>query len=102
MIILYYTDDEELTTPHYSGEVGLCPSDGMIANDNASNTITSISSGVVSLHLNNQWRGINQASGSIPLGGNEADAICRQMGYTHAAGGSALARVASSYTFTKC
>jgi hypothetical protein len=36
------------------------------------------------------------------LGSIEGDTICKQMGYTGAIPGSAVARSASSYTFDTC
>ena len=64
------------------------------------NNITSISFGVVALNIGGQWRGIIQASGGSSglLGSDEADAICRQLGFTDAVIGSAVARSSTSYS----
>ena len=99
-------DNTNPPVPYYNGQLKLCPSDDQISNDDASKTITSTSQGVVSLHINGIWRGINQPAQSsgtgAPLGGTEADAICRQMGFTQAVSGSALSKDASGYTFHDC
>ena len=46
------------------------------------------------------WRGIIQASGGGGglLSSDEADAICRQLGFTDAVVGSAVARSSTSYS----
>ena len=50
------------------------------------------------------WRGINQnkSTSDAFLGSIEADAICRQMGYTGAIPGSAVTVNASGYMFQTC
>ena len=87
----------------YNGQVALCPSDDAINNDT---TKTSTSYGVISLYFdrNDQkvWRGVNLNNISAPLGSNEADAICRQMGYTGSITGTIITRNASEYSFENC
>ena len=82
----------------YDGEIRLCPPDGTLNNPNSVN-ITSVSFGVVALNIGSQWRGIVQLSGAGLLGSNEANAICRQLGFTEAVIGSAVARSATNYNF---
>ena len=97
-------DSTTLQSSYYDGQIALCPSDSAIKADRDAKTTTSVSFGVVSLYFKDRkhWRGLNQQSSSAPMGGNEADAICRQMGYTQALSESAIARDASGYTFNDC
>ena len=87
----------------YDGEVRLCPPRAMQGD---SNNISSISFGVVALYFTeyDSWRGVIQlpTDSNALLGGNEADAICRQMGYTGAIVGSAISKSATSYNFDDC
>ena len=89
----------------YDGEIRLCPPDSTLNNPKNAN-ITSVSFGVVALNIGGQWRGIIQTSesggGSGLLGSNEADAICRQLGFTDAVIGSAVARSSTSYSYSNC
>ena len=72
--------------------------------------IRSTSFGVVGIRLHDKIMGISQpAAGSgkksQPLGGNEADALCRQLGYTEAIPGSVATKAAyemQQYTFDYC
>ena len=97
------TDFEEPLTP-YDGQVALCPSDDAQNSDDGSNITTSTSFGVVSIYYKTHdvWRGLNQRNGQPALEGNNADAICRQMGFTEAYPGSAVTINASDYTFNNC
>lgn len=87
----------------YDGIIRLCPPDGI--NDDPNN-ITSVSFGVVALSFTDYtyWRGVLQrpTDKNAQLGGNEADAICRQLGYTGAIVGSAASKNSSGYTFEHC
>ena len=80
----------------YDGKVALCPADDATPN-------SSTSFGLVSIYYSDYgaWRGLNQKGGQ-PLGTYEADAICRQMGFTGAFPGSAVTRNATDYKFDKC
>ena len=95
---MHYLDNKQLTP--YNGEVRLCPPDQEIS----SNIKSSISYGVPALYFAEYgvWRGIIQTQSNAFLGNTEANAICRQMGYTGAIPGSATARNASNYTFDNC
>lgn len=87
-----------LTTGTYDGQIKLCP------HNNAPNNI-STSFGLITMFLKNTWRGLNQPNGSAVLGTNEADTICRQLGYTGAIPGSAITRRAyesPEITFEHC
>ena len=66
--------------------------------------MSSISYGLVALRFHSEWRGVTQISEDTKalLGGTEADAICRQLGYTDAVIGSAVARSATGYSFESC
>ena len=97
-----WTDFRDPVPEHpYDGEIQL------YAPDNHTNYIesdvkVSVSFGVVRVYFDEHsvWRGINQFNAQTDLLGNiEADTICKQMGYTGAISGSAIARSASSYTF---
>ena len=93
-----YSVNKQLTP--YDGEVRLCPPDQEISG----NTKSSVSYGVPALYFADYgvWRGILQAQSNAFLGNTEANAICRQMGFTGAIPGSATARNASNYTFDQC
>ena len=60
--------------------------------------------GVISVYYEHYrvWRGLNQYDSNTPLGSNEADAICRQMGYTGSITGTIVTRNASDYPFDNC
>lgn len=98
---MYTTVD--LTKPQtvgtYDGQILLCPPDG-------SNFTRSTSFGLVAIYLSKYgiWRGMNQKNSSAPLGGNEANSICQQLGYTTAIPGSAITRraVLQRSTFEHC
>ena len=89
----------------YDGEIRLCPPDSAV---NDLNNKSSTSFGVVSLHISfgdeGLWRGIIQLSPGRDgfLSTNEANAICRQLGFTDAVVGSAVARSATGYSFDNC
>ena len=48
------------------------------------------------------WKGINQRRDGKLLGAYEADTICRQMGFTGAYPGTAVARSVNNYSFSNC
>ena len=82
----------------YDGQIMLCPPDDTLAYD-----ISSFGMIVMYLSKYNTWRGLNQPNNSVALGTNEADTICRQLGYTGARPGSAVTRRAvPDYTFHHC
>ena len=66
------------------------------------NTHYSTSFGMVSLYKQGTWRGIDQNTSGAFLGSDEAVTLCRQLGYTGAVSGSAVAKSTSQYTFDKC
>ena len=88
----------------YDGQIGLCHSDSANNSNISNNAKTSTSFGVIGIYYKDYdaWRGVNQRDGQPPLGGNEADAICRQMGFTEAYPGSAMTINATDYTFDHC
>ena len=92
--------EKPLTMGKYDGYILLCPPDNFTA------TTTSTSFGLVIIYLSKYdiWRGLNQPNGSEPLGLNEANAICQQLGYTTAVPGSAVTTraVQPDYTFDHC
>ena len=94
-----YSESVKLTP--YDGQVKLCPPDQETSN---SDIEQSISYGIPALYFTdyNVWRGIVQKGSNEFLGNAEANAICRQMGYTGAIPGSAIARNATNYTFENC
>jgi hypothetical protein len=96
--------DFEKPLAPYDGQVALCHSDSAHNNDINKNITTSISFGVIGIYYKDYdaWRGVNQRDGQPFLEGNEADAICRQMGFTEAYPGSAVMINASDYTFNHC
>ena len=85
----------------YDGQVTLCPSDDA-QNDDSIKSSTSY--GVISLYYAEAkvWMGLNQNYFTTPLGSNEADTICRQMGYTGFLPGTIAARSDAPYSFDKC
>ena len=91
-----------LTLGKYDSQLLLCPP---YDSDNTS-SIFSTSFGLVIMYSSkyDTWRGINQHNTSDPLGGNEADAICRQLGFTGAISGSAVTQRAlpQNYNFQHC
>ena len=101
IVNIFLTDFQKRPQP-YNGEIRLCPPDSTLNNPN-SNNITSVSFGVVALYIpfgdRGYWRGIVQLSGGSSglLSSNEANAICRQLGFTDAIVGSAVARSATNY-----
>ena len=88
----------------YDGQVALCYSDSAYNNDANKNITSSTSFGVISIYYKDYetWRGVNQRDSQPSLEANEADAICRQMGFTEAYPGSAMTINASDYTFDRC
>ena len=66
----------------------------------------STSFGMISLYKQGIWRGLDQSVSTVFLGSDEADTICRQIGYTGAVPGSAVAKSTLdkniSYTFDRC
>ena len=84
----------------YNGYIMLCPP------DNFNLTRRSNSFGLVAIYLtqHDSWRGLNQPNDSNPLGVNEANAICQQLGYTMAVPGSTVTSraVQTTYTFKHC
>lgn len=88
-----------LISGKYDGQLQLCPPD----DDEDISNLFSTSFGLVAMYSSKYdiWRGFNQPSDSVVLGGNEADAVCRQLGYTEAIPGSALTQRAMlpNYTF---
>ena len=103
MLLLHTADFEKPLVP-YDGQVALCNSDSAYISDAANNVTTSVSFGVISIYYkdHDSWRGLNQRDGQPALVGNEADAICRQMGFTGAYPHSAVTINASNYTFRNC
>lgn len=60
--------------------------------------------GLITMYLsgNDSWRGLNQPD-NHRLGKNEADTICRQLGYAEAVPGSAVTRrELLDYDFNHC
>ena len=106
MLVQYNSTDvtKPLTSSKYDGQLSLCPPDPDTANSTSS--IFSKSFGLVIMYSSKYdiWRGFNQPNGSIALRGNEADAVCRQLGFTGAIPGSAVTQRAlpSNYTFQHC
>ena len=103
LTLLYYIftilDFDNPLSP-YDGQVVLCPPQ-LVGIDN----IRSTSFGVVGLRLKDLIMGISQPAKSLPLAGSEADAICRQLGYTEAIPGSAATKAAyeaQQYMFNHC
>ena len=82
----------------YNGKLALCPPDNATSGPNER---FSVSFGIVSLYLegHDTWRGIDTKT---LLGITEANAICRQMGFTGAQRGSAVALSATDQTFNGC
>ena len=82
------TADFNTPLPPYDGQVFLCPPQ-LVGIKNR----RSASFGVVGVRLHNKVLGISQPVAadnkeSQPLGGSEADAICRELGYTGVIPGS--------------
>ena len=96
--------DFEKPLAPYDGQVALCYSDSAHNSNTNNNITTSTSFGVIGIYYKDysEWRGINQRGGQPVLKGNEADTICRQMGFTEAYPGSAMTITASNYTFDHC
>ena len=90
------TDFSQALKP-YNGKVALCPI------DTTSPNIYSTSFGLVGIYYQDYGagKGINQRDGKL-LGTYEADAICRQMGFTGAYPGTAVTRSADNYNFSHC
>ena len=86
----------------YDSQLLLCPPDQA---DDISG-IYSTSFGLVVMYSSKYgiWRGLNQPNDSAALGGNEADTICRQLGFTDAVPGSAVTERAMlpNNTFKHC
>lgn len=82
----------------YDGQVAICPIDSNSANK------FSTSFGLVGIYYQDHdaWKGINQRRDGKLLGAYEADAICRQMGFTGAYPGTAVARSVDNYAFSSC
>ena len=82
----------------YNGQVALCPT------DNTSVNIHSTSFGLVGIYYQDYgaWKGINQRGDGRVLGAYEADAICRQMGFTGAYPGTAITRNVENFNFSQC
>ena len=95
-----YTDLNNPLEP-YDGQVSLCPMDITSGDTNISST----SYGLVGIYYKNKdygaWKGINQKDGNL-LGAYEADAICRQMGFTGAYPGTAVTRNVDNCNFLNC
>ena len=102
VIILYhsYIDFNKSPEP-YDGQISLCPADVTLPEVN-DNTHYSVSFGMISLYKQGTWRGLDQNISNAFLGSDEADTICRQIGYTGAVTGSAVAKSTSQYTFDEC
>ena len=93
--------------PPYDGQVVLCPSQ-LVGITNRRST----SFGVVGVRLHNKVMGVSQPVAgnnkeSKPLGGSEADAICRELGYTGVIPGSIATKSAYEslrppYNFNHC
>ena len=94
---VFFTTDFSQPLASYDGQVSLCPVDY-----NGTDKL-STSFGLVRVHYvqNGATKGINQ-KGDTPLGGIEADAVCRQMGFTGAYPRSAMTREVYNYTFNNC
>ena len=80
----------------YDGQIALCPVN--------SPNISSTSFGLVGIYYKDYgaWKGVNQRRGGKQLGAYEADAICRQMGFTGAYPGTAVIRNVENYDFQQC
>ena len=106
IIITNYCDSTDMTKPlnsgKYDGQLLLCPPDDY----EETSSLFSISFGLIVMYSSKYeiWRGFNQPNNSAVLRGNEADAVCRQLGYTQAIPGSALTQRAMlpNYTFNHC
>ena len=98
-----YNSDFSITLEPYDGQLSLCHADAMLPASN-NGTHYSVSFGVVSLYRKNSktWRGLEQNSSNALLGCLAADTICRQIGYTGAEPGSAVAISATNYKFNNC
>ena len=98
LLIHVFTDfSRPWYSDYFNGQITLCPSD----NQTSDSVWTSVSFGVISLQFNGTWKGIHLTY-DAPLQNSEADTICRQMGFTGAKTGSAVAITATQYTFEKC
>ena len=98
-----YTDFNTPLSP-YDGQVILCPPQLIGVTHKRSTSF-----GVIGVRLHNKLLAISQPVGkeSQPLGGSEADAICRQLGYTGVIPGSvatksAYEHMSPPYNFNHC
>ena len=91
-----HTDFNQPLTP-YDGQVALCPI------DTTSSNRSSTSYGLVGIYYHDYgaWKGINERDEKL-LGAYEADAICRQMGFTGAYPGTAVTTIVDNYEFSNC
>ena len=85
----------------FDGQLSLCPANITLPKDN-NNIRYSTSFGMISLYKQGTWRGLDQNVSQAFLGSDEADTICRQIGYTGAVPGSAVAKNTSQYHFDQC
>ena len=101
-VVISFSDFNNPLKP-YDGQLSLCAADTTLPKLN-NNTRYSISFGMVSLYKleTDTWRGVDQNVSNTFLGSDEGDTICRQMGYTGAVPGSAIAKSASTFTFSNC
>ena len=85
-----------LTTGKYYGQIMLCPPDDTL--------ISSFGMIIIYSSKYDTWRGLNQATltSDVALETNEADTICRQLGYTGARPGSAVTKQAVYNNFEQC
>ena len=84
----------------YEGKVQLCPPDNVI--DDMSYLARQISFGIVSVYMNSLWGSVNENSTSS-FGYNQANSICKQLGFTGAVKDSVrTVNTYSSYSFTRC
>ena len=93
----------------YDGQVVLCPPLLVISAYKRSTSF-----GVIGVRLHNKVMGVSQpvvgsGKASQPLGGSEADAVCRQLGYTGVIPGSIATKsayenmnVTPQYNFNHC
>ena len=97
-VTIFHADFTKPLDP-YDGQVALCPTD-----DTNSSDIFSTSFGLVGIYYQQYeaWKGIYQRRDGKPLGVYEADAICRQMGFTGAYPGTAVAISVNNHSFSNC
>ena len=85
----------------YEGQVQLCPPDEF---GNETNPAAQVSMGIVSVFENTQWGSLNENDSNYRITHQQANSICRHLGFTGAVVDSArtVQSYAGQYTFSRC